>query len=47
MMLGVFSAPDKEDRRALIRKEIKGEWPRDLVDFKFIFGRPKDKLFAR
>lgn len=47
LFYGVFSAPDKVDRRALIRREIKGEWPSDLVDFKFIFGRPATNELAR
>lgn len=47
LFYGVFSAPDKVDRRALIRREIKDEWPAELVEFKFIFGRPATNELAR
>lgn len=46
-MLGVFSAPDKVERRNLIRNETKGDWPKELVEFKFIFGRPATLELAR
>lgn len=41
LLLGVFSSPEKIDRRTLIRREVKPDWPADLVEFRFIFGRPK------
>ncbi|KAL7418040.1 hypothetical protein BDY24DRAFT_335088 [Mrakia frigida] len=47
LMLGVFSAPDKVERRNLIRNETKGDWPKELVEFKFIFGRPATLELAR
>lgn len=46
-MLGVFSATDKGARRSLIRNETKGDWPKELVEFKFIFGRPATLELAR
>lgn len=47
LLIGIFSAPDKVERRRLLREEVIPDWPSELVEFKFIFGRPTTRAFER
>lgn len=47
LLIGIFSAPDKVERRRILREEVIPDWPAELVEFKFIFGRPTTRAFER
>lgn len=47
LLIGIFSAPDKVDRRRLLREKVIPDWPSELVEFRFIFGRPTTRAYER